>query len=218
MAGAFRSTTPELLPELLAAAVLTMSLDRPVRVAVDGPACAPGGELAAAVAERVRRAGRPAVVVAAAGYWRDASLRLEYGRTDPVAYFDWLDRAALIREVLEPLGPGGTRRYLPALRDSRSNRSARARYATAAPDEVVLVHGDLLLVGHPPFDHTIHVALTPAARARRTPPDWAWTLPALDRYDAEVDPVATAATVISWNDPARPAVRSTRDGPADRMR
>lgn len=208
MPGAFRSTTPELLPGILAASVLALTLDRPVRVAVDGPVCARGDGLAAAVADQVRGAGRAATVIPAAGYWRDASLRLEHGHTDPVSYYDWLDRAALIREVLDPLGPGGTGRYLPALRDPGSNRSARAAYATAARHEVVLVHGDLLLVDAPPFDHTIHLALSPAARARRTPPEWAWTLPALNRYDGEVDPVSVAGTVVSWNDPARPAVRS----------
>ena len=108
--------------------------DVPVRVAVDGPACAAPDDVSAAMAAVVRGLGREPIVIRTQDFWRDASLRLEFGRQDVDAYFEgWLDRSALEREVLRPLGPDGDRRYLPALRDARSNRSARAPYRSAAP-------------------------------------------------------------------------------------
>ena len=207
--GSFRSTTPELLPDLLVQTLIRLPHEGPLRVAVDGPGCAGPGPLADEMAGLLRAAGRAPVVIRATDYWRDASVRLEFGRTDVDSYFQgWLDHEALRREVLRPLGPGGDGRYLPALRDADSNRSVRAAYVRTGADAVVMVAGDLLLGRGLPFEHTIHLAVSPAARRRRTAPEWAWTLPALDRYDDHTAAVDNADTVVSWTDPARPAVRT----------
>ena len=205
----YRPSKPELLPGSIAGLLLARQPDHPRRVAVDGPAAAAPVEVAEAIAAELRATGRAATVIAAASFWRDASLRLEFGHTDVDSYArDWLDAAALIREVLDPLGPGGRGEFLPALRDPVTNRSRREPYRRAAPDEVILVAGELLLGSDLPFDTTVHLALSSAARTRRTAPEAAWTLPAHDRYDAEIDPVGTADIVISWNDPSRPAIRT----------
>jgi hypothetical protein len=57
-----------------------------------------------------------------------------------------------------------------------------------------------------PFDVTVHVRLSPAALARRTPPDEAWTLPALERYAQERDPEGAADLVVRADDPRHPAL------------
>jgi len=132
------------------------------------------------VARLLRDRGRSATVVEASSFWRDASVRLEHGHTDADAYFeDWLDTGALTREVLRPLGPGGSRRYLPALRDPLSNRSVRAAYHTMPEHAVLLVAGDLLLGRGLDFDQTVHLNVSAAALARRTEPGLQWTLSAL---------------------------------------
>src|SRR3712207_9102257 len=101
--------------------------------------------LAEALAERLPSLGRPAVVVPAGGFLRPASLRLEHGRTDPDArYTDWLDSGALAREVLDPLGPGGSGEYLPVLWDVERDRAARAVPRPMPPPGVLLVPGALL--------------------------------------------------------------------------
>ena len=183
-------------------------MPHPVRVAVDGPSCADPGWLALAVARCLRELGCAAIVVATSSFWRDASVRLEHGHADVDGYFDgWLDAVALTREVLTPLGPGGSRRYLPALRDPVSNRSVHAAYGTMPERGVLLVAGDLLLGRGLEFDLTVHLALSPAARARRTGSDQQWALAALDRYDRSVDPAGIADVVVRWDDPARPALR-----------
>ena len=176
-------------------------------MAVDGPLAAAPAGLAEGIAAVLRASGRAATVITATSFWRDASLRLEYGRTDVDSFArDWLDAAALSREVLDPLGPGGSGHFLPGLRDPVTNRSRRDAYRVAAQDEIVLVAGELLLGSGLTFDTSVHVALSPSARARRTAPESAWTLPAHDRYDVEVDPSGTADIVISWNDRAHPAL------------
>jgi hypothetical protein len=165
------------------------------------------GRLAAALADRLPPLGRPAVVVPAAGFYRPASLRLEHGRTDPDArYTDWLDAGALTREVLAPVGPGGSGEYLPVLWDLGRDRAARARPRSAPPGGVLLVPGALLQGIGLPFDVVVHLRMSPPARRRRTPPEQAWELPAFDRYDDEVDPVGLADAVVLADHPDRPAL------------
>lgn len=146
-------------------------------------------------------------MVRADGFYRPASLRLEHGRTDPDArYTDWLDAGALTREVLAPLGPGGSGHYLPVLWDLDRDRAVRARRLPAPPEAVLLVPGALLQGVGLPFDVVIHLRVGPAARRRRTPADEAWALPAFDRYDDEVDPAGLADAVVLADHPDRPAL------------
>ncbi|WP_236831725.1 uridine kinase [Blastococcus sp. KM273128] len=176
-------------------------------MAVDGPDAADPGALADAVAGRLPMLGRAAVVVPAVGFYRPASLRLEHGRTDPDArYTDWLDAGALTREVLGAVGPDGSGEYLPALWDLARDRSARLPRRAAPADGVLLVPGSLLQGVGLAFDVVVHLRMAPAARARRTPPEQAWELPAFDRYDEEVDPVSLADAVVLADHPDRPAL------------
>lgn len=178
-----------------------------VRVGVDGaPAAEPdalGARLVAALTDR----GTFALHVPAGGFLRAASLRLERGRTNPDAYYeDWLDLRALTREVLTPAGPGGTGRVLPSLWDPRTDRATRAPYVDVPAGGVVVVSGSLLLGAGLEFDLTAHLTQTPAALARRTPPELHWTLPAFQRYHDEVMPHYQADLVVRVDDPRHPAV------------
>jgi hypothetical protein len=157
--------------------------------------------------------GRSAIAVSAGDFLRPASLRLEYGRTDPNAFYeDWLDTRGLAREVLDPLGPGGTGRVLPALWDAAADRATRSAYQTLPAGGVVLVSGALLLGRGLAFDLSVHLSQSPAALARRTDPDLRWTLPAYERYATEVDPVRIADVVVRLDDPNHPALMDEISG------
>ncbi len=173
-----------------------------MRVAVDGPPCARPEMLAEALAGPLRVLGRPLLHVRAESFWRDASLRLEYGREDVESYLSWLDAGALRREVLAADGW-----YLPSLRDPATNRATRAQREPLPGNAVLVVSGAFLLGLGLPFDRVVHLAVSPAARARRTPAEQEWTLEAFDRYDTEVGPAGLADVVIRLNDPRHPAVR-----------
>jgi hypothetical protein len=175
-----------------------------VRVAVDGPPCADPDGFAHALIDPLRELGRPAAHVLATRFWRDASVRLEHGREDASSYLSWLDADALRREVLDAVISSSA--YLPSLRDPVTNRSTRESPRSADPDLVLLVSGSLLLRHALPFDSAIHLAMSPAARARRTPPEQAWTLPAFDAYDAQTAPAQLADVVIKLDDPRHPAI------------
>ncbi len=202
-----RAVTPAGLRDELADRIAAGRPGAWVRVGVDGAPPTGPDRLAAELADRLRVLGRAAVAVRAADFLRPASLRLEYGRTDPDVFYDeWLDVKGLAREVLDPLGPGGSGRVLPSLWDADADRATRAPYLAVPPGGVVLVGGSLLLGRGLPFDLSVHLSLSPAALRRRTDPTWRWTLPAYDRYEAEVAPTAVADVVVRVDDPNRPAV------------
>lgn len=200
--------SPERLAELLADRIAGLAADgRRARVALDGaPAAGPAG-LADALVEPLRLRGHPVQRVSAADFLRPASIRLEYGHQDPDAFHDsWLDDGALLREALDPLEPGGSGRILPTFWDRATDRATRARYVQLPPGGVLLLDGPLLLGRWLPFELTVHLALSPAALARRTAPEQLWTLPAFARYAAETDPTALADLTVRCDDPRHPAL------------
>jgi hypothetical protein len=199
--------SPELLPDLLADTIVALRSGHPVRVALDGAPSSRAGELAGAVAQRLRVSGRAPTLVDTDYFLRPASLRLERGREDPDAYYDdWLDVGGLRREVLDPAGAGGSGRIVPAMRDPETDRATRTPYQQVPPDGVVLVTGALLLGRALPFELTVHLRQSAAALARRTAPELRWSLPAFARYEADVSPATEADVVIFSDDPRHPAV------------
>lgn len=179
------------------------------RVAIDGPPCADPTSLAQSLVEPLRAAGRPTAHIDASSFWHDASLRLEHGREDVESYLTWLDAGSLRRETLEPFAAGAP--FLASLRDPRSNRSTHEPPRAFEPRCVLLVSGTFLLGRDLPFDRTIHLFLPAEARARRTPADETWTLPAFEHYDAAVRP-ADRADVTVRLDRRSPAVRGLSEG------
>ena len=175
-------------------------------VAVDGAAGATETtELADALVDPLRLRGRAALRVSAHDFLRPASLRYEHGRTNPDArYTDWLDLGALRREVLDPLGDGGSGEVLPSLWDAGRDRATRAERVPLPEGGVVLLDGELLLGAGLAFDLAVHLWLSPAALRRRVPEEWA--VPAYERYEEEVDPGSLADVVVRVDDPRHPAL------------
>ncbi|HEV2342556.1 MAG TPA: uridine kinase [Actinocrinis sp.] len=202
-----QAISPTLLVERLADRIAQFPRDAWVRVAIDGPPAADPGRLATELIDPLRIRGRAALRVSAGDFLRPASLRLEFGRTDPDVYYDeWLDTKGLIREVFGPLEQGGDGKVLPALWDAERDRASRAEYTTLPPGGVVLLDGALLLGRGLPFDLAVHLWLSSAALARRTAPEAAWTLPAYERYEYEADPLHVADVVVRVDDPRHPAL------------
>ncbi len=209
-----RSISPTALVENLAERFLAArqrqreaGAQHALRIAVDGAAAAGPATLADAVATALAELGVPTLRVSSSHFLRAASLRFEHGREDPDAFYeDWLDTAGLLREVLTPLGPQGSGRYLPSLWDMTRDRATRATYVTAPATAVLLVDGTFLLGRALPWDDSVHLALSPAALRRRTSEPEQWTLTAYERYEREVDPVSAAGVVLRVDDPRHPAL------------
>ncbi|GAA3008109.1 uridine kinase [Streptosporangium longisporum] len=202
-----RPISPSSLVEELADRVAARPRGEWVRVALDGAPAARPGDLADALAGPLRIRGREVFRVSAADFLRPASLRFEFGRTDPDSFYtDWFDHGGLTREVLGPLDAGGSGKVLPTLWNSVTDRATRASYVTVPAGGVLLLDGPLLLGRGLPFELTVHLRLSPGALARRTPDDERWTLPAYARYEEEVGPAEIADVVVRVDDPRHPAL------------
>jgi len=180
---------------------------RAVRVLIDGaPAAEPGG-WADALVVPLRLLGRPVLRASASDFLRPASLRLEHGRQNPHSLLvGWFDHEALRRELLDPLGEGGSGRVLLRWWDAETDRSARAGYVSAPDGAVLVLDGSLLLGAGLPAELTVHLHLSDGALRRRTPPDQEWTLPAYWQYAAQAHPAESADLVLLVDHPARPAL------------
>jgi hypothetical protein len=177
------------------------------RVAVDGADASQPANLADALVPPLRLRGREAVRVRSEDHWRPASLRFEHGRVDPDSFYDeWLDAEGLIREVLEPLGPGGSGSIRPVRWNAGADRASRTGFQDLPEGTVLILSGPLLLGRGLPLELTVHLDLSPAALTRRTAPELAWTLPAYARYADEVDPTVLADIVVRMDDPRHPAL------------
>ncbi|GAC68838.1 hypothetical protein [Gordonia soli] len=179
-----------------------VGLGGPVVVAVDGPDAAHPATLAGEVADVLRSRGRAADVVRVADFIRPASVRMEYGATDPDTYLDgWFDYPAIDREVVSALRRDG--RWLPRLWDAVADRSFRDRRRQADADQVVLVAGPMLLGRGLGFEVTVRLQMSEAALRRRTPDDQQWTIAPLL---TQALGAPTADIEVRYEHPDRPAI------------
>ncbi|HEX5333525.1 MAG TPA: uridine kinase [Cellulomonas sp.] len=204
----FQPMSTDALVEHVVALVLQRAADRRWRLAVDGPPVTRPRDLADALVAPLRAHGRPVVRAHADDFLRPASLRWEHGRRDVDAFYsDRLDLGAMSRELLDPLGPDGTGRYVPSFWDAALERATRAPHEQAAPGAILVLDGSLLLGRGLALDLVVHLSVRPETLARKTPPDARWTLPAFTRYAEEAAPEVVADVVVRVDDPRHPAVR-----------
>jgi hypothetical protein len=179
------------------------------RVGVDGAVEADTLWYADHLAAALREAARPVLLTTWTGFWRPRSLRFEFGRDDPDAYYDgWLDVPGLYREVLEPLEATGDRRWVPSLYDPETDRASRAP-REAVPDEAVLVLAGSFLLRNDVrwgFDAVVHLSTSDHAVRRRVPEaDVDRVLGGWHRYLVEDEPALNATAVLRCEDPRHPA-------------
>ncbi|MFI9558437.1 uridine kinase [Nonomuraea endophytica] len=197
-----RPISPESLVEELVQRIVELPRDAPARVIVDGAPAARADIYADALAEPLRVLGRPVIRVSAWDFLRPASLRLEYGRTDPDAFYDdWLDVKAIAREVFN-----GSGQVLPRLWDSVADRAFRVPYQKVRPGGVVVLDGTLLLGRGLAAELSVHLWMSAAAMERRTAEEERWRLPAYERYEREVGPVRAADVAVKVDDHRHPAL------------
>jgi uridine kinase len=195
-----------------------------VRVAVDGVDGAGKTVFAAELAAELRSRGRSVVQVSADDWHQVTALRYARGRTSPEGFWlDSYDYARLRAEVLEPLGPGGSRDYRPRGHDLATDEVLTGPLAHASAGSVVLVDGlflqraelegcfELAVWLDVPFEET---AARMAARDGTSPdpedPSMQRYVAAQRTYFAQRTPWARADLVVDNTDLAAPFVVTGR--------
>ncbi|WP_240661914.1 cytidylate kinase family protein [Streptomyces sp. WAC 06738] len=202
---------------LLSEAVGAVASAHPVRVAVDGPPAAGKTTLADELAVALRGQGREVIRATVDDFLVPRAQRYRRGRYSAEGcYFDAHDRAALCRVLLDPLGPGGDRRFQPSVYDSDTDTALSPPAMTAPADAVLVFDGvfllrpelldrwDLRIFVSVPFEETVV-----RARVRRTASagsaadvERSWRdryIPAQQLYFAAARP-AEHADVIVYNE------------------
>jgi uridine kinase len=218
----------------LADLVATLRRPHPVRVAIDGVDAAGKTTLADELAAVLAARGRPVVRACVDGFGRPRADRYRRGELSAEGYWlDAFDYPALRTNLLEPLGPGGSRRYRTATFDIRTDQPRTEPLRLAPPDAVLVFDGvfllrpqlngswDLRIFLEVSFQETLRRAVARdralfgsanATRARYL----RRYLPGQRRYLATVQPQRTADVVIDNHDPATPKLITSRlDQPAE---
>ena len=191
-----------------------------VRVAIDGVDGVGKSTFAGELAASLRARGRDVVQVSADDFHHRRAVRHRRGRNSPEGFWrDSYDYGALLHNVLAPFGPGGSRRYRPAVHDLRTDEVLDLPWRTAAPGTVLIVDGLFLhrdeLAGCWDFsvflDAPFEVTVARLARRDGSHPDPRH--PSLDRYVsgqrryfAACAPRRRADVVVDNADVTRPAI------------
>ena len=135
-----KGTRGELLGRL-AEAIESVTSAHPRRVAVDGPPAAGKTTLADELAVVLRAQGREVIRASIEGFLLPRAQRYRRGEHSPEGcYLDSFDYDALHRVLLDPLGPGGDRRFQQAIYDYGTD-TAMSEPFTTAPANAVLLFG-----------------------------------------------------------------------------
>lgn len=145
----------------IASRILTLSFDHPIiRIGIDGFCAAGKTSLARALELELRAHGRTAIRACADDFQNPPTIRYQLGdRSAEGFYRHAMDFGGLRRELLEPLGPGGSLKYLTSIYDVHASRANVSPRRTAVAGEVLLLDGLFL---HVPeldgcFEFTVYV-------------------------------------------------------------
>ncbi len=196
----------------------------PLRVAVDGITAAGKTSFADELAVALSARGRSTIRLSMDGFHHRRAHRHRLGRTSADGYYqDAYDFDSFARRVLEPLGPGGSGRYVERIIDLAADSPVDSPELAAATDAVLVVDGSFLQRGELDGRWDEIVFLDTAfdvARergARRDAEQFgsvAAAARALDeryhaasrRYLDEVDPRSSATVVVTNDDLDRPGL------------
>jgi uridine kinase len=207
----------------LAEAVGSVTTAHPTRVAVDGPPAAGKTTLSDELAVVLRAQGREVIRASIEGFLLPRSQRYRRGEYSAQAcYHDSFDFEALHRVLLDPLGPGGDRRYQQAVYD-RSTDAALSQPVTTAPANAVLLFDgvfllrpelidrwDLRILVSAPFEETLDRARTRDRELYGSTTEVERRfrnryIPAQQLYFATVRPTDHADIIVYNDEPQQPA-------------
>jgi uridine kinase len=206
----------------LAAAVGSVTVAHPTRVAIDGPPAAGKTTLADELAVVLREQGRDVIRATIDDFLFPRALRYPRGEYSAEGcYFDTHDHDALNRVLLDPLGPGGDRRFQPAVYDRTADTVLSPPVTTAPADAVLVFDGvfllrpelidrwDLRIFVSTVLEKTVDRAVVRERRvSSRTEVERRWReryIPSQQFYFATVRPTEHADIIVHNDEPQQPA-------------
>lgn len=214
------------LIDRLAQEIGSVTTAHPLRVAIDGPPAAGKTTLADELAIALRARDRDVIRATVDDFLFPRARRYRRGRFSAEGcYVDAHDRAALCRVLLDPLGPGGNRRFQHAVHDRDTDTPLSPPATTAPADAVLLFDGvfllrpelldrwDLRIFVSVPLEQTVGrardrgTALT-GSTAGTTEIERSWRhryIPAQELYSATAHPTDHADIIVYNAQPQRPA-------------
>ena len=214
---------PELI-ENLASAIVALPHSHPIRVAIDGVDASGKTTLADELAPAVTALGKSVIRASIDGFHNPAAIRKRRGPLSPEGYYhDSFNTDALVKSLLQPLGPGGSLVFRRAIFDFRTDQPVDAPLEQAQSNAILLFDGVFLLRPglREHFDFSIFLRAdfsTTVERAERRDLSLFGTVEEIRRryqeryvpgqrlYLSEVQPEHWASVVIDNNDPLRPIV------------
>ncbi len=116
-----------------------------LRVGIDGVDGAGKSALGDELAGTLRARGLSVVRASVDGFHHPASTRYQRGRGSSLGFYeDSYDYESIWRELLEPFGPNGSRRYRTAVYDVQRERPVMQQSRLATGDAVLVVDGIFL--------------------------------------------------------------------------
>ncbi|WP_433064508.1 cytidylate kinase family protein [Dactylosporangium sp. CS-033363] len=197
----------------LAAAVGSIEAGHPARVAIDGPPAAGKTTLADELAAVLRAQGREVIRATIDDFLFPRARRYARGEFSAEGcYLDTHDHESLNRVLLDPLGPGGDRRFQVAIYDPQADIVLSPPRRTAPSDAVLVFDGVFLLRPElfdrwelrvflsVAFDRTVERAVVREQRvSSRAAVERRWReryIPAQQLYFARVGPAERADFVV----------------------
>ena len=135
---------PQLLSEL-AAKILTLPATSTLRIGIDGVDGAGKTTFGDELAEVLAASSRPLIRASVDAFHNPKSVRYRSGKGSPEGFFrDSYDYPALKAALLDPLSPGGTRRYRTAVFDHRTDKPVEMPEEQAMPGSILIMDGIFL--------------------------------------------------------------------------
>jgi uridine kinase len=210
--------------EELASRIIQIEQPHPLRVAIDGPDAAGKTILAQELSALLQAHGWPVIRASIDGFHHPARIRYRRGATSPEGYYyDSFNYHALTGSLLAPLGPGGSRQYVSAVFDYRTDLEVQTPIQVAEVNAVLLFDGVFLLRAElmEYWDYTIFVEaafkVTLARAERRDAISFGSVeevrrryeqryIPGQNLYFDKCCPKELARVVIDNNDPQNPVM------------
>src|SRR5215475_10491558 len=205
----------------LAEAVGSVTVAHPTRVAIDGPPAAGKTTLADELAVVLRTQGRDVIRATIDDFLFPRAQRYPRGEYSAEGcYSDTHDYAALNQVLLDPLGPGGDRRFQHAVYDRTADAALFPSVTTAPADAVLVFDGvflmrpelidrwDLRIFVSTALEKTVDRAVIRERRVlSRAEVERRWHeryIPAQQFYFATVRPTHQANIIVHNDDPQLP--------------